>query len=385
MPEDGAGNLIGLAATQARMKPRHLGLVASFLLLVILPTLLSGFYLYTVAADQYASRGGFSVRSEDNASTAEILGGLSALSTGTSKDTDVLFEFMESQNIVQRVDAELDLRAMFSKPVFDPVFSLKERGPIEELLKFWKRMVRVDYDTRKGLIELQVNAFSPEDAQAIAKAIFQANSEVINNLSAIAREDITRFTRDELDQSLEALKAARQEMSRFRTENQIVDPSADIAGQMGLVTSLQSQLSEALVEFDILIISTNERDPRIAETQRRIDVIQNRIQEERKKFGISSSVEDDENDYSSILAEYQAISIDLEYAEESYLLARSAYQDALGKSRQQTRYLAAYLNPTLAESAEYPERGLLLGLVFLFSFLSWSVLCLVYYSLRDRR
>lgn len=384
-PNQGNGKPVGRPATQARIKPRHLGLISSFILAVVLPTVLSAFYLYNIAADQYASRGGFSIRSEDNASTAEILGGLSALSSGTSKDTDVLFEYMFSQEIIQKIDEELDLWAMFSKPTFDPVFALNTTGPVEVLMAFWERMIRVDYDTRKGLIELRVNAFSPQDAQSIAKAIFRANSEVINNLSAIARNDITRFTREELDRSLEALKTARQEMSKFRTNYQIVDPSADIAGQMGLVTSLQAQLSEALVEFDILMITTNDRDPRIAETQRRIDVIRKQIAQERKKFGITSGLDSGEEDYSSILAEYEAISIDLEYAEESYLLARSAYQDALGKSRQQTRYLAAYLEPTLAESAEYPKRYILLSVIFLFALLSWFVLSLVFYSLRDRR
>ena len=39
----------------------------------------------------------------------------------------------------------------------------------------------------------------------------------------------------------------------------------------------------------------------------------------------------------------------------------------------------------MAEQSQFPQRGLIVGLVALFSFLLWSILSLVYYSLRDRR
>ncbi|MFD2817027.1 hypothetical protein ACFSYD_25465 [Paracoccus aerius] len=52
-------------------------MAVSFVLVVILPLLVSAFYLYTRAADQYASYVGFSVRSESAApNAAEVLGAL---------------------------------------------------------------------------------------------------------------------------------------------------------------------------------------------------------------------------------------------------------------------------------------------------------------------
>ena len=54
------------------------------------------------------------------------------------------------------------------------------------------------------------------------------------------------------------------------------------------------------------------------------------------------------------------------------------------EARRQSRYLAAHVQPTLAQKAEYPERGWIIGLVAVFSLLSWGIVSLVYYSLRDR-
>ena len=50
----------------------------------------------------------------------------------------------------------------------------------------------------------------------------------------------------------------------------------------------------------------------------------------------------------------------------------------------QSRYLATYVKPTLAQNAEYPKRWILAGLAGLFLLLIWSILALIYYSIRDR-
>ena len=53
------------AVPRARIRPRHVMVAASFVVLVILPTILAGWYLWTRAADRYISRVGFSVRTEE--------------------------------------------------------------------------------------------------------------------------------------------------------------------------------------------------------------------------------------------------------------------------------------------------------------------------------
>ena len=42
------------------------------------------------------------------------------------------------------------------------------------------------------------------------------------------------------------------------------------------------------------------------------------------------------------------------------------------------------LKPALAEEAEYPRRFVLSALTGLFLLLTWSILALIYYSIRDR-
>ena len=99
-------------APAARFRFRHFAIAASFLLAVLLPLAASVYYLYARAADQYHSETAFSVRSEETgiAAAAGLLGALTQVGSGSASDTDILFDFIRSQEIVEAVDARLDLR-----------------------------------------------------------------------------------------------------------------------------------------------------------------------------------------------------------------------------------------------------------------------------------
>ena len=245
-------------------------------------------------------------------------------------------------------------------------------------------MVRVTYDSGTGLMEVRALAFAAPDATAIATAIFEQSTQMINALNDIAREDAIRYAREELETAVERLKVARAAVTAFRNRTQIVDPAVDIQTQAGLMGNLQGQLAEALIEVDVLGETTRANDPRVEQAQRRVRVIEERIAEERGKMGFGSSRGTGEA-YADLVGEYERLAVDREFAEQSYTAALAAYDGALADARRQSRYLAAHVLPTKAEQSQYPRRDVLLALIGLFAFVIWSIAVLVYYSLKDRR
>lgn len=377
---------VGALANAARMRRRHWSVVISFVLLVALPVLVSTWYLWTRAADQYASEVSFSVRSaESRASGSDLLGRLSVFSGANSTDTDILYQFIQSQELVARLDERLDLRTLYSRHYqTDPVFSFNPEAPIEDLVSYWTRMVHIYYEPGNGLMTLRVQAFDPHDAQRIAQAITEESIERINQLSEAARTDATRYAREELDTALERLRNAREAVTSFRSRNQIVDPLANVQGQMGLLNTLQAQLASAMIDLDLLRETAREQDPRVTQLERRIEVIGSRIAEERSRFGVGAAGAGGD-DYATLLGEFERLNVDREFAEQAYGSALLGYDMAVAEAQRTSRYLAAHIAPTLAETARYPERGLLLAGLTLFLLLSWAVGVLVYYSIRDRR
>jgi capsular polysaccharide transport system permease protein len=375
------------AVPRSRMRRRHWLTILSFLLFVVGPTVLAGWYLWERASDRYVSTVGFSVRTEEAESAIEMLGGIAGLSSSSGSDTEIMYNFIQSQELVSQLQNELGLRAIWAKgdPEKDPLFAYHAPGTIEDLVSYWRRMVKV-YNDDSGLLELKVQAFTPEDAHAIAQMIFDDSSAMINRLSAIARADATGYARDELEQSVEKLGAAREALTRFRNRTQIVDPSASVQSQMGLLSSLQLQMAETLIELDLIKLTVQNGDPRISQLQRRVTVIEDRMRQEREKLGIGVGIggPDVENAFADLVGEFERLSVDREFAEQSYIAALAAFDASTAQARRQSRYLAAHVRPTMAESPDHPHRRSLLGLVTLFSFLIWAIVVLTAYALRDR-
>ncbi len=372
-------------ARPARPRRRHRLLFLSFMFVVVAPVFFAGYYLWTHAADQYASRVAFSVRTEEQTSAIELLGGITELSGSSSSDTDILFAYLSSQELVSRVDAQVDLRAVWSRVSTrqDPVFSFDPSGTIEDLQEHWNRKISIVYDSSTGLIDLEVLAFDPQDALRVAQSVLDECAAMINSLSRIAQEDSIRFTREELSNAVERLKSARRTLTQFRNRTQIVDPSIDTQNQMGLLVTLQTQLADALIESDLLQDTTRENDPRITQAKRRIEVIMARISSERRNLGLGEEGESGDA-FANLVGEYEGLIVDREFAETAYTASLAAHDAALAEVRKKSRYLAAHVKPTLAEKAQFPKREKILALLALFCFFAWSILCLVYYSLRDR-
>lgn len=372
-------------AARAKLKRRHSGLFLFFVLMVVVPTALFALYLYVFARDQYASNVGFTVRSEETASASDLVGGLSAIvGGGNSSNANVLYAFVHSQEIVERTMQQIDLRAHYSEYWrTDPLFSIWPDATIEDMLWFWERIVTVSYEQSSGLMDIQVRAHTAEMAQRIAQVIVAESEQMINALNEQARNDTMANAQRDLDDALERLRTAREDLASFRARTQIVDPQADIAGRMGVINGLQQTLAQALVDYDLLLQTSTETDPRVRQAERRIEVIRQRISEERRNFA-TQDVTTFDTDYPRLIAQFESLMVNQEFAERTYTAALGALDAARSNAERQSLYLATYIRPTLAERAEFPRRIELLLITSIFLFLAWAAATMVYYSLRDR-
>jgi capsular polysaccharide transport system permease protein len=245
-------------------------------------------------------------------------------------------------------------------------------------------MVDISYESSTGIIHVRANAFTPEDARAIARAILAESSALVNRLSEQSRSDAIRYAIQDLEEVEVRLHAVRQRLADFRRANRIVDPSADVAGQMGLVNALSGELAQALVERDMLLSYADEGDQRVVQANRRVAAITDRIEEERANLGIAG-VAGAGGTLPEVIGTYEEMLVDLEFANTAYTQALASLAVARAEARRQSRYLAPHVEPTLAERALYPRRATILGLAGLFLILSWGIVMLIYYNVRDSR
>ena len=282
--------------------------------------------------------------------------------------------------MVQAVDAKLDLRRIYNRAgPRDFIFSLGAAPSIEALTNYWNRMVSVAIDVEGGIIHVRANAFTPGDATAVASAILAESGALVNRLSNQAREDAVRFARDELDETQEKLKVQRAEDRRLpprepsgRSRRRRRRPDGAALGDAERARQGDGRARPAP------FLRRQRRPARPpGRTAHRRD--RKRIDDERSALG----AEGPGTTLTDVVGSYEALRVDLEFAQAAYTQALAAETAARAEARRQSRYLAPHVTPTSAEDSLYPRRALLSGLALLFLFLGWGILMLFYYNVRD--
>jgi capsular polysaccharide transport system permease protein len=293
--------------------------------------------------------------------------------------------------MVRKVDAALDLRALWRKPAAqDPLLAFGTDPSIEALHRYWAAMIDVTYEPRQGIIGLAARAFEPEDAIAIATAIVAESRALVNRLTEAAREDAVKFTRADVTEARARLEAVRGEMRAFRDANRTILPETEVAAQATLLAALQDKLADALVDRAALGETTRPDDPRIAQADRRVAAITAQIAAERRRLaGVGGPGGGDAADGAGTIAgrlgAYEALSIELDFAAQSYLAAETAHLLARAEAARISRYANLHLEPTRPERAEYPDRAVigLLGSALLL--ITWAIGVLIVWNIRDSR
>ncbi|QDL91223.1 sugar transporter [Paroceanicella profunda] len=368
---------------RARPRMRHWVILVSFVFLVLLPCALWNWYLQTRAADEYVSHASFTVRNNDPLASTDLLSQLVSPTTAEASDSTILYSYILSQEMVEKVSRELDLRKMWNRPEGDWLYTLGDDTSVEALQSYWHSMVNLTYEQNQGIIGLDVRAFTPQDARAIALSILHYSDLLVNRLSEAAQEDAVRYARNDLNDARERLDALRERIRKFRIDNRLIAPEIEATQQFALLTTLQQMQTNEILNRAQLLDTTRQNDPRLATADRRIAAIGEQIAKERTRLGSAETTDD--RDLAALLYRWEELRTDLEFSGKAYLNAQASYLLARSEARRQTRYLATHIQPTMPETPTYPQRVILGLLVSFLILVGWLVSVFVYYNVRDRR
>ncbi|MEP1332282.1 MAG: lipopolysaccharide biosynthesis protein [Lentilitoribacter sp.] len=368
-------------------KLRRIILAISAIVCIAIPTLLGAFYFLFVASDRYAAGAGFSVRSMDSgAAGGDFLGALSGLSSvgSTTTDSYILIEYMQSRELVEKLQQEVDFVKAYSNDEIDFLYRLEPNQPIEVVVKYWEGMISTSYDNSSEIIQFEVEAFTAEDAERVAMLVVKHSQSLINSLSANARNEAVLLAKKEVASAELRSKLIREELRSFRAASSAVDPSASAAASLQIITELESQLIQERTRLAILSASVSP-DSRPARALKRV-IASIEDQLNKKKAEIGGSIGGDSEsgtDLSKLLAEYEKLQVEQEFAQQAYTVSLASLERSRAEADRQQRFLAVFRAPSIPEKAIYPERYLNIFLILLISFVIWTIGTMIVYSVRD--
>ncbi len=365
----------------------------SFVLLVLLPTVLVALYYALIAADQYMVETRFAVRSTNPSPGSGLLSTLGlGLGGASASDTYIVLEYIHSREILKRIDDEIGLKRRFRVPERDFYAVLPQDATFEDFVDYWRSMVRVGLDRTSQIITVQAFAFTPQDARDIAGAILRESERMVNEISARARADAVAYAENEVRNAEERLREIRKRFLRFRSTTQQIDPAKQAQVQLALIGKLEEQLAELQARLSEARSYLSENAPTTIYLKNRINAVRKQIREERLKLGDRNRSRKhkanprqlDQTTLSTTLSEYEALLVEREFAEKFYLSTLSGLEQARLLANRQQRYLATFVHPYLPDEALYPKSVRNTAFVFLALSLLWGLGMLMLQSVRDR-
>ncbi len=377
---------------------KRLRVAGSYILFVVLPTLVAALYYLLIAADQYMVETRFAVRSTAPTAGSGILESLGiGISGASASDTYIVREYIHSREILRRIDYEIGLRPRYTKPKLDIYAALWPSSSFEDLLEYWRSMVTVDLDRTSHILTIRTFAFAPEDARDIAAAILKESERMINDLSERARQDAVAYAKNEVRKAEERLRRIRQKLLQFRSSTQQIDPARQAQVQLTLIGKLEEQLAQMRAKLSEVRSYLSNNAPTIIFLENRIKALERQIANEKRKLGNktaagegastkrSTNAKSGSGETLSItLSEYEALLVEKEFAEKLYLSTLSGLEQARLLANRQQRYLATFVRPYLPDEALYPKATRNTIFIFLSLTLIWALALLMIQSVRDR-
>lgn len=359
-------------------------LAGSFVLFVVIPSLLGAFYFAFLASDRYVASAGFAVRGMDASASTDILSSFTGIagSGSTLSDSYILLNFLESRDLVEKLEQTLPFREIYSTPNADFFSRLDPTLKIEHVVEYWEKSIDTSFDNISGIITFEVEAFTPEDAERLAKAVLGFSMDLVNELSAQARRDTVAYAKGEVAHAEGQLKAAQDALRAFRVAEKVLDPAGAARIQMELIGELEKQLSEINARREALKGVVVDDSPTMRGLVRQAQALEQQISRQKEEAGTNGQGKQGKS-LTELLAAYEPLEVEREFAERAYASALTSFETARAEAGRQQRYLAVFSVPALPQYPLFPRRLLNIFLIFVGLGFLWGIGALTVYSVRD--
>jgi capsular polysaccharide transport system permease protein len=347
----------------------------------LLPTILAALYFGLIASDRYVSEAKFVVR------TAAKPNGLSGLGsflqmTGLARSQDDVFsvqDFITSRDAVRQLAEKLPITDIYNRPEADFIArypSLFYGATLEQFHKYFQWMLTVTFSSTTGITTLRVQAFRPEDAQAIALGLLDLGEQMVNRMNDRIQNDAVRVAAEEVSRNEERLVAAQLAITNFRNRELMIDPARSSVIVTEVTARLDADLTQTKAQLTEMT-AASPSGPQIGVLQRHIAALQAQILAERTR------ISDPSTGLANKLADYERLVLERDFAKQALTAASAGLDTARAEARRQQLYLERIVEPNEPDFAMMPERLRMVATAFGINILSLLVLWLIFSGVKE--
>ena len=346
-------------------------MIASFVLIVLIPSVIASVYYGIIATDQYVSEAKLALRTGDS-TLMDSLSGLAGLpSSQQYQDTQIIVNYIGSRAMVEKIDEQLNLRRVYSRPDADWWARFNPTKKMEDLEKYWRKRVDAGLDQQSSIVAVEVRAFTPEDAVALTAKIIENSEELVNRFSERARSDALRDAKADLDRAEVRLMETTIAMRDDRNKLGLLSGEATALMVEKVTSALRIELTRKQQDLAVISRSARSDSPQVRILNRQIDNINSQI------ASYMSQIAGANGDGSATLADRMQLlsrrQSDMEIAQKLYASATINYETSRIDADTKHGYLLSFMKPTLPQKALYPRRWLYWSLIVIPAILIFAI------------
>lgn len=382
----------------------------SFVLAVVVPILLIALYFGFIASNQYTSEvravirlvdvshaGGsvnFSSPSAANRTTltnsgsggtAAGLGGLTGFGWtnffGTApREAYLVQEYVKSDAVITDLKKIIELENIFRGDA-DFWARFPDTGTEQDFLEYWRSHIEVSVEGPAGVLIMRLRTFSAEQSRILLQHVIQASGVMVNRLQRQVLEHSLQHAQSEANSALSAYHRAQEELTRYRSEHQILNPYTTLQSSSQLLLVALSERAKVQSDLRFMKEMMSERAPSVQALEEKLRSLNEQIQAIQKELTGSSQ---SQKSLAEFIARYEELELRRILSER---LLASVY-DQVEKSRlrleQQKIFIEPFIGPTQIGSSDYPRRVMDTVIFSTFLFMLWSIHGLIILAIRDQ-
>lgn len=330
---------------------------------VFLPTIVVGWYYYTIATPMYSTKSEFLILKAESGG-AGMGGLLQGTQFATNQDAIAVQSYLTSKDAMLRLDNDANFMAHFSDSSIDAVQRLEENPSNEAAFKVFKKNIEIGYDPTEGVIKMEVIAADPHVSTDFSNKLIGYAEERVDNLSLRKRENQVSDAERGFQNADEQRRAAQERLVRLQQEGSVLDPEAKIASLRSQINNIEVQLQGKELELAALQDNARPNRAKVEGAQGDVRRLNNLLTQLNDRMVNERT---GENSLAELAAQIQLAQADVATRDLMLASALEQLEQTRRDAAAQARYLTTSVEPVPSQDASYPrkfENTILAFLVF---------------------
>lgn len=317
----------------------------SIWLIAIVIILLSVAYWSFIVTDRYVSKAHVILQTPDIAPPEfNFSSMLSGASLTNNADLLYLRDYLMSVDVLKQLDKQLNLKQHFTQKTIDYLSRMSNDLPIEYFHEYYLSRVSIELDSYSNVLVIKAEAFDAQTANDMVKLLIEFGEQHMNQMGQRLAEEQVAFIDKQVSQLAQRFELAQNQVLQYQDKQGLISPEKTAESVNVLVASLYTELAKLKAKKAVLREYQSTKSPQMIKLNTEIRAIQKQIDKEKSQL-----TADDGQALNTITAQYQALLLKAQFAQEMYSNALATLEATRVEAARKLKQVSVLQSPTFPE------------------------------------